>query len=124
MATASKKDDTTEIRLLVPRMVPVRVARVVEVRNGEQITKVETFYKACMADATLIAEDIDVRVSRKDGKPIAPAALLQLLRKETPVLVFADGEPDAYYLQVVDERAVIITIPKTRPFPWRPKEDD
>jgi hypothetical protein len=86
-------------------------------------TVAETNYKAVMNKAVLVADGKEVRVSRKDGQAVDPKDLPKLLSKETPVLVFAQGEIDPYYLQVIQEQVLIIVIPANKEFPGRTKAD-
>jgi hypothetical protein len=86
-------------------------------------TVAETNYKAVMNKAVLVADGKEVRVSRKDGQAVDPKDLLKLLSKETPVLVFAQGEIDPYYLQVIQEQVLIIVIPANKEFPGRTKAE-
>jgi hypothetical protein len=54
---------------------------------------------------------------------IDPRKLPKLLSKETPVVVFTRGKIDPYYLQVIQDQALIIVIPANKDFPARTKAD-
>ena len=92
--------------------------------NGTKYkTVTETHYKALMSNTVLVADGKEVQVSRRDGKAVDPKDLPKLLGKETPVLVFAQGEIDPYYLQVIEDQVLIIVIPASKEFPGRNKAD-
>jgi hypothetical protein len=120
VASAAEKDGVVQIRVTVPRMVPVTVAKVVPNADGKQITGTETIYKAEMVETVLTADGEEVQVSRKDGKAVDPKDLPKLLAKETRVLVFSLGKVDPYYLDVVNDQVLIITVPASKTFP-RPR---
>jgi hypothetical protein len=127
-ATAAEKDGAIQIRVTVPRMIPYQVTRVLEIRDGKQVTKTFTRYKALMEETVLTADGKDVKVTRKDGRSVKPKDLPKLLSKKARVLVFARTEDfdeiDPYYLEVINDRVLIITVPPGKLFTPEPKERD
>jgi hypothetical protein len=128
LASAAEKEGTVKLKVSVPRMVPYHVTRVLEVRDGKQVTKTFTRYKAVMEETTLSADDKAVKVTRKDGRSVKPGDLPKLLGKESRVLVFSRVEDfdeiDPYYLGIIDERVLIITVPPGKVYTPEPKERD
>jgi hypothetical protein len=128
LATAAEKDGAIQLQVAIPRMIPYQVTRVVEVWDGKQVTKTFTRYKSVMEETTLTVDGKDVQVTRKDGRSVKPKNLPKLLSKKTRVLVFARtewfDEVDPYYLQVVDRRVLIITVPPGKVFTPEPKKRD
>jgi hypothetical protein len=120
VATAAEKDGVVQIRVIVTRMVPVTVEKVLPDADGKTITRKETIYKAVIVGTVLIADGEEVQVSRKDGKAVDPKDLPKLLAKETRVLVFSLGKVDPYYLDVVNDQVLIITVPASKKFPRPP----
>jgi hypothetical protein len=121
LATAVEKDGVTQLRILVPGLVPYTVMRNVPAtensKDGRKTrtvykTVTETFYKPVMVESRLIADGKKVQVLRKNGKAINPKDLPKLLGKQTAVLFFSDGEVDPYYLQVLHDQVLIITVPR------------
>lgn len=128
LASAAEKDGAIQLRVSVPRMIPYHVTRVLEIRDGKQVTKTFTCYKAVMEETKLTVDGKDVKVTRKDGKSIKPRDLPKLLGKETRVLVFSRiedfDEIDPFYLGVVDDRVLIITVPPGKVYTPEPKARD
>lgn len=136
LATAAAKDGSVQMRVTVPRMVPYTVTRQVPstvqvpTPDGKLANKTtwksiaETKYKAVMSETVLVVDGKEVRVSRKDGKAVDPQDLPKLLSKQSAVLVFAHGEIDPYYLQVIDDQVLIVVVPASKEFPARSKDRD
>jgi RNA polymerase sigma factor (sigma-70 family) len=53
----------------------------------------------------------DVKAFELDGTPIETAAVLQRLKKETPVLLSAGSKVDPFYLQMIKAGTMILVIP-------------
>jgi hypothetical protein len=118
MATAGEKDGKCELRVAVSRMVPYTVERMV-FRDRKLVPETRTYYKALRSITTLVPDGEDVKVCRKDGTAVDSRKLLELLKKETPIVVFTQVEMDLYYVHVMGERVVILIISEETPFPWR-----
>ena len=124
LAKASDKDGRVQVQLSIPKMIAYQVSVMHETRDGRYVATRHTKYKAVVVNAFVIVDGKKVVVSRKDSKPVAPKDLLTLLRKEAKVLVFTEGEVDSYYLDVVSEKVLILTIPADFTFPFRSSMED
>jgi hypothetical protein len=87
-----------------------------EVEKGGEVRKVPVRVKDTFMTMRVRALDVaGARASRADGRAVSPAALRQLLRKEVPVLVSADGRPvDPYYLEVIRGDTLVLVLPAPR----------
>jgi hypothetical protein len=136
LATANEKDGTVHLRISVSVIHPYEITKQVPIsvelptQDGEKKRygtkwekRTETAFKSLMEEADVVADGEEVKVSRKNGHAVHPRDLPKLLSKETPVLVFAQGEIDPYYLQVIQDHVLIIVIPANKEFPGRTKAD-
>src|SRR5215472_5686737 len=125
LATATEKDGVVRIQVSVPRMVPFEVTKKIPYtrivsRDGRHVpetkfvTEIVIDYMARMETTTLIADGQDVKVSRKDGTSVDPKELPKLLTARTRVLLVSDKEIDPYYLGVIDDKVLIITVPASK----------
>ena len=124
LAKASDKDGKVQVQLSVTKMVPYWVSVMHETRGGGYVPKRHTYYKACVVSAVVLVDGKKVVASRKDGKAVDPKELLTLLSKEVKVLVFTEGKVDPYYLDVVGDQVLLVTIPADVKFPFRPSIED
>jgi hypothetical protein len=127
MASATACDGNVTLRLRVVQFepatqevitqIPVKETaivngRVVEKMRIVQERKQTTVLKpvpGATIDATI--DGLAVIVQDLKGKPIAPASITNLLKKETAVLVSISGPVDPYYLQTTKPGTLIVQIP-------------
>jgi hypothetical protein len=58
----------------------------------------------------------DIQAYTTEGKKLDPRDLANFLKKDTPVLVSADGKKvDPYYLQVIKEGTIVLVVPIPKP---------
>jgi hypothetical protein len=111
---------TTQIEPTVQEVIaqiPVKEATIVNGRIVEKTRLVEDRRQTtvlrtvpgAVIDATI--DGLAVFVQDLKGKPVAPASVTNLLKKETAVLVSVSGPVDPYYLQTTKPGTLIVQIP-------------
>ena len=129
-AIASIVDGRVRLKLTVIKMVPYTVTSMVPTTPNTPalktifVPKKDLQYKACTQSVRMDVDGTKVKVLRKGGKAVDPKLLPRLLGKGVQVLVFTEGEVDPYYLDVVRDDVLLITIPPDMKFPFRPTTDD
>ena len=112
MAAAVDDGGRPYVESLVIRHVPE--VRVVEVKKGDKIEKVEQkVFVPVMEQRRQYLDEKGVRVFGTDGQQVRPENLPNFLRQGAPVLVSADGEKvDPFYLKLAREGTLIVVFPK------------
>jgi hypothetical protein len=98
----------------------------IESKDGGLATRRVRVPVTVMHEVTRNIEAKDIHAYNTEGKKLDAKDLANFLKKDTPVLVSADGKKvDPYYLQIIKEGTVVLVVPvpKTiiRPTP-RPKD--
>jgi hypothetical protein len=104
----------------VNRQIPVSDSAVVNGRVVERVrnmtvTQQETIFQQILGPTIdVFLDGAEVQVLDLKGKPVPPARVAQLLKKEIAVLVSHNGPVDPFYLQTTKPGTLIIQMPMNR----------
>lgn len=113
MARLNKKGQIV-LKVQITRYVPLTATRVL--RDGKEVEEKHTIYEPVTRWEDQTYDPKDIKLLGSDGKPLDKKKLLELLKKERPVLcIYGESEIDSTFLKVIKEGTPILVFPVQGP---------
>jgi hypothetical protein len=113
-------DGNVSYRVIYTTYETQTVTRVVNV-NGKQVQVAEQVVVPVMKETMRKVAAKDVQAFDTRGKPLEAKDVAESLKKETIVLVSADGRPvDPFFLKIIKEGTVVLVLPPEKGDPTPP----
>jgi hypothetical protein len=112
------KDGSLVLREAVLQTTYQIKEQTLESKDGGTFTRRVRVPVTVMREMTRSIQAKDIQAFTTEGKKLDARDLANFLKKDTPVLVSADGKKvDPYYLQVIKEGTIILVVPIARATP-------